>query len=251
MENEPPKKNQGRRAFILLGGFAAFGVATQLLPSVLDRANAGFRFVDHPLVPSFRSLARSEQSVPFDPFVGLDGAEDVIPEVEVSDLDGSIFYNRNDPRNVQLAYFSDLYCPYCRVLSQRVIALQSELEIDISWHETPIFGDASVRAAKGQVAAGRQGAYEVFHKSLVRTPVQVTDEFLLQRAGTLGLDIAQFQEDYESDETLTALGRSRAIANRFGFIGTPVLIVGRTVVEGQISQTNLRQLIALEARDLG
>lgn len=239
-------KMKRRRSLYTLAGLAAFVVASRGAFRLVDRLNSSFDFVDLDNPKGFRSLKQGEVSAPFDPFIGLDDSGPSYPAFDLTDIDAALFYARTNPERLQVAYFSDLYCPYCRVLSSQIIDLQLDLDFDISWHETPIFGEASVIAARGQIAAGRQGKYAQFHKSLSRTPVQVTYPFLEDRAGQQGLDIDQFENDFHSDETLVDLGRARALADAFGLAGTPALVVGRTLVIGQISEINLRQLIEIE-----
>ena len=247
---EDNTKSKRRRALFLLAGFAAFAAASRGAYRVADWMNSGFDFVELTEPTGFRKLASGEMSSAFDPFVGLGGGGPEFPAADISNFDEALFYNRRGADRLQLAYFSDLYCPYCRVLSSRILALNEGIDFDISWHETPLFGEASVLSAKAHIAAGRQMAYAPFHKRLIRTPVQVTYPFLERVAESQGLDLERFEADFNSDQTLRDLGRSQALANAFGLIGTPALVVGHTLVVGQISETNLRQLIDLEIAEI-
>ena len=127
--------------------------------------------------------------------------------------------------------------------------IAADTDIDVSWHETPIFGPVSELAARGAISAGRQGAYETYHRRLIQTPVQVTIPFLQILAEDLSLDVDQFTQDISAAETQRDLDRAAALAGIFRFVGTPAMVVGRTVVQGKISETNLRQLIARETAD--
>ena len=44
-----------------------------------------------------------------------------------------------------------------------------------------------------------------------------------------------------------AIQRSALLASEFGFVGTPALIVGRTVVQGAITRAQLERLVEDEA----
>ena len=242
-----------QRRFFLLGGLAAVAAGWKLVPRAYDYLSAGFDFTPLDSPAGFRELARGEISSVLDVFAGLDSDDqrDVSHLVASArqDMPKYLFPSKTAEDRVQLAYFSDFYCPYCRVLSGQVIDIAADTLIDVSWHETPIFGPASVLAARGAIAAGQQGAYQAYHKRLNRTPVQVTTPFLLQLADRLGLDPEQFESDMNSAATQNALDHAAALAQIFRFVGTPALVVGRTVVQGKISPTNLRQLIAREATD--
>jgi protein-disulfide isomerase len=50
----------------------------------------------------------------------------------------------------------------------------------------------------------------------------------------------------ESKGVLQELDTSSVLSEIFGFIGTPALVVGRTVIQGQISDRNLLKIIDLE-----
>ena len=63
------------------------------------------------------------------------------------------------------------------------------------------------------------------------------------------MDAVQFQRDESSLETTQSLDHSRAVATAFGIIGTPSLVVGRTLVVGNIDRDRLGSLIALEQED--
>ncbi len=245
---EKDLKTKRRNALFLLGGFAGFAFASQGIFRLADVFNSGFDFVELDTPEGFRSLMAGEQSLPIDPFIGLSNDAPEYPDFELYNFRSALFYNETSSEFVQVAYFSDLYCPYCRVLSNRLIDVSEDTDIEISWHETPIFGEPSVVAAKGHIAAQRQGGYIPFHKALSRTPVQVTYQFLENLAARQGLDVSEFERDFNSDQTLVELARAHALAEAFGLAGTPALVVGRTLVVGQVSETNLRQIIEIERK---
>ena len=53
-------------------------------------------------------------------------------------------------------------------------------------------------------------------------------------------------EENQAPETQEQLARSASAFRAFGFVGTPGLVVGRTLVAGAISLRDLRALIELE-----
>lgn len=155
------------------------------------------------------------------------------------------------PGTVPVASFSDYNCPYCRVLTQRLAAMHeaSDGAIRVTWHEWPILGEASVAAARAALAAGRQGAYVAFHERLMRSSFRATPAFLAGLAADLGIDADRMIADMDSAEITAELGKTAALANIFGFVGTPALVVGRTVVQGEIDDYTLERLIALEREE--
>lgn len=239
-----------KRRLVALGLAAAVLAPFQLGPRLADWWRDDFDFTPIPDLPGFRRLAGGEVSVAQDVLVGLDTARP-IPNAAIAaarvDPWRALHPDAADPpRALRVASFSDYYCPYCRVLTTRLLALADAGEIAVSWHETPIFGTASQVAARAALAAGMQGRYGDFHLQMMRTPVRATPAFMAELAARIGLDVPRFTTDMQSAEITQALVNSAAIARVFGFVGTPALVVGRTALQGAISETNLRQLIAVE-----
>ena len=59
---------------------------------------------------------------------------------------------------------------------------------------------------------------------------------------SLDLDVEQLLIDMSSAGVQAELDRTRALADLFGFIGTPGLVIGRTVLSGAVPLSLLRQI---------
>lgn len=145
---------------------------------------------------------------------------------------------------VPIAYFSEFRCPYCRALERD---LERMLEEDpatfrLIQHELPIFGPTSELAARASVAASRQGKQQELRRRFMRTPLVADDASIMRIAADLGLDHDQLLRDMASSEVQAELDRTRALADIFGFVGTPGLVIGRTVLNGAIPYAVLRQI---------
>lgn len=146
-----------------------------------------------------------------------------------------------------IAVFSDFYCPYCRVLDAELRDIvQNDARAVLIHHEVPLLGQASVLAARGALAAKRQGAYAPFYDRLIATRFIPTERFLADIAASEGLDTEQFRTDLNSLDITQELAQSLAAFRGFGFAGTPGVAVGRTLINGVISPRALRALVALE-----
>ncbi len=240
-----------RRALILAGGSAAL-LAAGAGWAVWQRP-ARFDFTPHP-VAGFRQIAAGPASLSRDPLVGLAGIPDPVLEDEIARL-------RPDPREalfyaegpgVQVASFSDYNCPYCRVLTEKLAAMEagSGGAMTVSWHELPLLGETSRTSARAALAARRQGAYAAFHKRLMQTRFEPNEAYLAALAESVGIDAARLIEDMASPSIGRELIRSEALGAIFAFPGTPALVVGRTVVVGAIAERRLRQLVAVEGKEL-
>jgi len=180
-------------------------------------------------------------------FLGLgDGSEAVAP-MPASRLCATLF----DPKEgkVPVAAFSDFFCPYCRVQIPRLAELAKKVDpsIAINWHELPLLGPTSEIAARSAVAADLQGGYPEFQARLFASPFRPTAQYLAEVASAAGLRPGQILLDMDGQVVASRLRRSRAAARTLGIYGTPALVVGRTLVMGKISESDLDRLIALEA----
>jgi predicted DsbA family dithiol-disulfide isomerase len=244
----------GRRG-LLLGALALAGGYGLLRLGVDAYGGREGRFDFRPLArpEGFRRLVAGEVSGAaggFDPLIGLDAGPS--PAVEPINVEArlceALFGGRDGTDGVvPVAYFSDYNCPYCRVLSERLLAFEAAgTDVAVTWHEWPLLGEASRVAARAALAARRQGAYAAFHERLMGSPALPTEAHLRALAGGLGLDADRLVRDMTSAAVAREVAVSEALAGLFAAVGTPLLVVGRTVVEGAVGEATLRRLIAEE-----
>lgn len=229
-----------RRQFLWLAltGAVMSGVVTGYL------RQRGSALETRPLksVPGYRYLrAGPATGVLADPFIGLD-ADEARPVGDIRDL----FLFEAAPGQVPVACFSDYNCTYCRVLTKMLAQEARHGGIAVSWHELPLLGPSSVEGAKAALAAGMQGAYLPMHARLMRSRFRPNAAYLEQVAGEIGLDGARLLQDMDGATIRGQLEKSAGVARLFGIYGTPALVVGRTLVLGNINQSDLRQLIEIE-----
>lgn len=159
-----------------------------------------------------------------------------------NDLCGALFEPPASGR-LSIAYFFDYQCPFCKELTP---ALRDLSDVSIRWHDLAGLGPASESAARAAIAARAQGRYSEFHDRLMRARFQPTSEYVRSIAPSVGLDGDQLLHDMASQDVTDQLWLSRALAQKFGLVGTPGLVVGRTVVLGDIRPNRLQQLVDLE-----
>ena len=184
----------------------------------------------------------------FDPLIGLDGAGDGRSPFE-GDLCAALFGGPPGPGVDPVASFSDPFCPYCRVLVPALAEIEraSGGAVRVRWHEWPLFGARSMASARLAIAAEAQGAYGRVAPRLMGSGFLVTPGYARALAESAGIDAERLIADMASPGTTARIARSVALATLFGFIGTPALVVGRSVVEGAIPRDALEELIAIEA----
>jgi predicted DsbA family dithiol-disulfide isomerase len=249
----------GSRRGLLFGGLALAGGYAALrhgVPAMRSRRTC-LEFTDLDRPDGFRGIAGGETSAgAFDPLVGLDErAEDRsgLPAANVADdLCAALFSDWSGEADVvPIASFSDYNCAICRITTHRLAGLREVTEgtAQVTWHELPILGETSLLAARAALAADRQGAYAAFHDRLLRSPFQPTPEYLDAVAVELGLDRDRLLADMASDAVTQRIARGLALRDLFGFPGTPAIVVGRTVVEGDVDESTLARLIETEREE--
>ena len=242
-QSDDAPRNGGRRTILMLGAVALglWGVNR-----LLNRSGP-LEFSDIPGAPGFRMLRTGEVSGGIvDPLIGLDAARPAPPEIADAALCGTLFAASGG--GVPVASFSDYYCPYCRVLTRELSARAQAGRITVTWHELPLLGETSEIAARAALAADMQGAYPEIHARLMRSRVVATDAYLRDLAGAAGLDPGRFIRDARSAAVQRRIDQARGLAARFGFFGTPALVIGRTAVLGAVSTDTLDRLIADEEK---
>lgn len=256
---EEPKLNEKtwtiRRRLMIGGAVAATATAWWGWPKVAPYFVGDFAFEALPGTPGFRRIDAGETSGNINPLAGIDQpAQDdhaSLRERVRANICEALFGDTATAGVVPIASFSDYYCPFCRVLTQKLAALEKAEEggVRITWHEWPLLGSNSELAARAALAADRQGAYVAFHKRLMRTSFVATQEFLEALANSIGIEPDRMLADINSDAVSERLRISAAIADMFGFRGTPAMVIGRTVVVGAVSDATIKALIDQERRD--
>lgn len=80
----------------------------------------------------------------------------------------------------------------------------------------------------------------------MRTSLVADEQSVLAVAATVGLDTPQLARDMNSAGVQAEIDQTRALADVLGFIGTPGLVIGRTVMMGAVPASLLRRVIADE-----
>lgn len=245
-----------RRNLLWLGGIALAYGAVSSAPRLVHRLlPPGFDFAAIPGLPGFRRIDNGSVAAGAPFLIGLEPPSDTESRTTApglrADLCTHLFGAAQGQGGVPVAYFTDVNCRYCRVLTPLLMerATRDRPPIRLSWHHLPLFGAGSVLAARAALAADRQGAGPAFHARLARARLVPTPASLRRLAGEMGLDGDRLLRDMNAPDIDRDLAISAGLADLFGFPGTPGLVVGRTAVLGRIEAADLDRLIALEAEE--
>lgn len=244
-----------QRRALLAGGAVALVAWVKGAPHLMSIFDEDLEFQNLNGLEPFRQLvgAGPPTSTSGSVLVGIESPEPRTPEDErmlqtVRDDPCAAFFGRRQTGPVPVAMFSDFRCPVCKVMNNRLAELQAEApdSFRIVRHELPLLGAASRTASRAVLAADLQGAYLEMHDRLSRTPAVTNEVFVGNIADAIGLDRDQLLRDMNSAEIEQELHKTQAIADVFGFYGTPAFAVGRTVFLGSISKASLERLISQE-----
>lgn len=238
-----------RRDILVLGGVIAVIASVQ---GALRRRGRAFDFTALDDLPPFRRLDTGLATA-VDPLLsGLEppGAADMALRAQVRADPAAALFRARPPDALPIAAFNDYYCAFCPQMSRTLeAAQQARDDLHVTWHELPLLGPASDRAARAAIAADLQGAYGPVHRTLMRTNLRPGPAALRALAEAHGLDPERFIADASGPVAEARIARARALADILGLVGTPATVVGRTIVLGRMDPEELDRLIRLEQED--
>jgi protein-disulfide isomerase len=139
----------------------------------------------------------------------------------------------NPKGDVTVVEFFDYNCAFCRRAMPDVVKLlENDDRVKVVLKELPIFGDDSEDAAKGALAAAKQGKYFYVHQKLLSDPGRANKDKVLGIAKEIGLDLSRLEEDMEGKDVQAALDEVRELAQKVGIGGTPIYLIGDRIVGG-------------------
>jgi len=148
---------------------------------------------------------------------------------------------------LEVVVCADFDCPY----SARSVALFNELSADPRYSgelayrflhfPLPMHKDAEI-AHRAAIAAGNQGKFWEMHDLLFadRDKRSVTE--LENLARSLGLDVARFRKDLDSQKTHDKLAADKATCTKLGVSGTPNFFVNGRSVRGAVPAEHFAEL---------
>lgn len=143
---------------------------------------------------------------------------------------------------VTVVNYSDFRCPFCAKFANDI---QPELEkyvengtMRIEWHDLPIFGEESVRAAVAARAAAKQDKFWEFHDTLYadapeRGHPSMSKKKLIGFAEAAGVpDIEQFIDEMDSKKLREKVRADAQKAMELGASSTPLFLINDVPIVG-------------------
>lgn len=151
------------------------------------------------------------------------------------------------PANAKKSFveFFDYNCPHCRNSVALVHKFFDKHKNDtrFGFVEYPIFGGASVNAARAALASRLQpGKYPAFHFALMSGGNVTGPGEIVDAANRAGLDVDRLTKDLKAPNIDPELVAVQRLADRLKLRGTPVFIVNGKVHSGEIDEAELERL---------
>ena len=151
----------------------------------------------------------------------------------------------NPKGDVTIVEFMDYNCGWCKKSMTEVQALvEKDKNLKVIFKEFPIFGEHSEYAARGALAAAKQGKYWPLHVAMFSHEGQVTKEVVDQLAMAQGLDMTKFKKDLTDQTVIDTIAANYDLAKSLQLNGTPAFIVDTQVVPGYLPLDGLETAIA-------
>ena len=124
-----------------------------------------------------------------------------------------------------LVEFFDFSCGYCKKMAPNIKKIiDKNPDVKVVFKPVAFLAKASEYAAKGAIAAGRQGKFlDMYVKIMEKN--RITESELESIAQEIGLDMEKYKKDYEDKKTDETLEKIKSTADKIGMKSVPTLII--------------------------
>ncbi len=155
------------------------------------------------------------------------------------------------PAKVVIVEYSDFECPFCSRGAKTVEEIMKNYGKDVYFiykHNPLGFHPRAEPAARAAEAAGLQGKFFEMHDKLFADYKNMTQENFEKWAGEIGLNVAKFKKDMESDKVKAQVKADMAESAKVGARGTPNFFVNGIPVRGALPFDRFKPTIEAELK---
>jgi protein-disulfide isomerase len=155
-----------------------------------------------------------------------------------------------DKAPVTIVEFSDYLCPYCQKAQTVVDEVLKRNQGKVRFvHRDFLLGrPRSMAVARAAQCAADQGKFWDYRRNLLEAPGDWTDDDLLRRTASLGLDRAALQTCLASDRHDKAILQSSQDGTRLGVQSTPTFFINGRRMRGARDAAQFQQIIDSELK---
>ncbi|MGC2774282.1 MAG: DsbA family protein, partial [Bradyrhizobium sp.] len=153
----------------------------------------------------------------------------------------------NADGDITIVEYFDYQCPYCRKISPDLAkVVRDDGHVRLVFKDWPIFGGASIYAARLTLAARYQDKFAEAHEALISLNEKLSEAKVDATLAAAGIDLARAKADLAAKraDIDAVLARNHEQATGLGFRGTPAFIIGHFRVPGAPNVQAFKQAIA-------
>lgn len=136
---------------------------------------------------------------------------------------------------VVLLKFSDFQCPFCAqaAVSMKDLTAKHD-DILYVYKQLPLesIHPEAMPAAKASWAAGQQEQFWIYHDGLFAYQDKLSEDYYVELAEQIGLDIEKFNRDRNSPEATAAIEKDIQLARDLDLRGTPTFVMNELLIPG-------------------
>ena len=149
----------------------------------------------------------------------------------------------NPNGSIVLAEFFDFACGYCQRLRPAIKnIIKNNPEVKFVAKELSFVSPASNYAARAALAAHKQGKYEQMYDALLSLGVPLTEAKVDEIARSIGLDMAKFKADVDSQEIHDTVRENNELAGKIQIQGVPTIVLNGEMIQ-TIDESVLQEAI--------
>jgi len=148
---------------------------------------------------------------------------------------------------IVLVEFSDFQCPFCARAHNTVKEFMAKhgKEVSLTYKHLPLteIHPQALPAALASWSAQQQGKFWEFHDALFSQQANLGEELYIKLANDLGLDIAKFNGDRQSQSAKDAINQDIELAQGLGINSTPTFIMNGIPFAGAVSLADMESVL--------
>lgn len=154
---------------------------------------------------------------------------EVIGSMDRAELIGDSATKGPADADVVMLKFSDFECPFCAIASADMKTFTENHEDDVLYvyKHFPLVSihDEAMPAAKATWAAAQQDKFWIYHDGLFAYQDKLGEDYYVELAEQVGLDVEKFNQDRNSPEAQAAIDQDVELARALELGGTPSFLM--------------------------
>ncbi len=162
-----------------------------------------------------------------------------------NNVNSPVIGNKNG--DVTLVEFFDYHCGYCKRFFTTIAKLvEEDSNLKVVFKELPIISEDSEIATRASLAVYNidPTKYYAFHAALMKINGRFDVEKMVSLAKQAGLDETTFIDAMKSEKVSQEIAETKELAESLGVSGTPVVVIGKSMIPGAVDIDTVRAKIA-------